>query len=87
MSHAPGAAPLTGEARVKRLRWLCRRGMRELEILLERFLLREEAALSDGQWPAFETLLACEDDQLWDWFQGKALPDDCELRALVDAIR
>jgi antitoxin CptB len=61
--------------------------MRELEILLERFLLREEAALSDGQWPAFEALLACEDDQLWDWFQGRGAPEDAGLRALVDTIR
>ena len=78
---------LSGELRIKRLRWLCRRGMRELEILLEAFLLREQAALSDGQWPAFEALLACEDDQLWDWFQGKAAPEDPALRELVDTIR
>ena len=61
--------------------------MRELEILLEGFLLREEMELSDGNWPAFEALLACEDDQLWDWFQGKAAPDDPALRELVDAVR
>jgi antitoxin CptB len=60
--------------------------MRELEILLERFLLREEAALTDGHWTALEALLACEDDQLWDWFQGKAAPDDPALRELVDTI-
>ena len=83
----PDGQPLTGEVRIKRLRWLCRRGMRELEILLERFLLQEEAALTDGQWPAFEALLASEDDQLWDWFQGKAAPDDPSLRELVDTIR
>lgn len=77
---------LTGEVRVKRLRWLCRRGMRELEILLEDFLLQEETALADGQWPAFEALLACEDDQLWDWFQAKTAPDDPALRRLVEAI-
>ena len=78
---------MTGDARIKRLRWLCRRGMRELEILLERFLLREEAALSGGGWPAFEALLDSEDDQLWDWFQGKAAPDDPRLQELVDTIR
>ncbi len=61
--------------------------MRELEILLEGFLLREQAELADGNWPAFEALLASEDDQLWDWFQGKAAPDDPALRELVDAIR
>lgn len=81
------ASPLSGDIRVKRLRWLCRRGMRELEILLEGFLLQEERALADGQWPAFEALLACEDDQLWDWFQGKKVPDEPELRLLVDTIR
>ncbi len=82
-----GDGDLTGELRLKRLRWLCRRGMRELEILLEGFLRREEAAILDGVWPEFEALLACEDDRLWDWFQGR-YDDECEpFRTLIDTLR
>ncbi len=76
-----------GEMRLKRLRWLNRRGMRELEILLERFLLRESAALSGGGWPELEALLDCEDDRLWDWFQGRSDADSEPFDELIAAIR
>lgn len=76
-----------GALRVKRLRWLARRGMRELEILIENFLRHEEAALSDGAWPDLEALLACEDDQLWDWFQGRYDTAPAAYRPMLDAIR
>lgn len=74
-------------ARINRLRWLARRGMKELDILLQGFLARETPALQRGEWRALEKLLACEDDQLWDWLQGRAVPTDPELKTLVDAIR
>jgi antitoxin CptB len=76
-----------GELRLKRLRWLSRRGMRELEILLERFLLRESTPLSDGAWPEFEALLDCEDDRLWDWFQGRSDADSEPFEDIIAAIR
>ncbi len=76
-----------GDARLKRLRWLCRRGMKELDLLLEAFLRREEAALADGAWPDLEALLACEDDRLWDWFQGHGDAESAQFDTLIAAIR
>lgn len=76
-----------GAARLKRLRWNCRRGMKELDMLLEDFIRREEAVLADGGWPGFEALLACEDDRLWDWFQGRTDEDSARHQELIDAIR
>ncbi len=55
-----------GELRLRKLRWLCRRGMRELDVLLEHFVACNTAALQAGQWPELESLLALEDDRLWD---------------------
>ncbi|MEM1412785.1 MAG: succinate dehydrogenase assembly factor 2 [Pseudomonadota bacterium] len=76
-----------GALRLKKLQWLARRGMRELEILIERFLLREREALNAGEWADLESLLACEDDRLWDWFQGR-LDDEAEpYQHLINAIR
>jgi antitoxin CptB len=72
--------------RTDRLRWMCRRGMQELDILLEAFLQREEAALSSGAWPGLESFLAEEDDRLWDWVQRHSEPDSAEFRELVDAL-
>ena len=60
---------MTVSARVRRLRWLCRRGMKELDVLLVAFLNSQEAALERGEWPDFEALLALEDDKLWDYLQ------------------
>lgn len=76
-----------GEMRLKRLRWLSRRGMRELEILLERFLLRESEPLTGGGWPEFEALLDCEDDRLWDWFQGRSDAESKPFEEIIAAIR
>ena len=69
-----------------RLRWRCRRGMRELDLLLERwFELRFEAAGAARQ-QAFRLLLAEPDPQIVGWLIGGVRPEDPELRALVDDI-
>lgn len=81
-----GEGPLTGELRLKRLRWLARRGMRELEILIENFLEREAETLAAGEWPQLESFLDSEDDVLWDWVQGRAAPAEAFDRALVSAL-
>lgn len=72
---------------VGRLRWLCRRGMKELDTLFNARLdvlagLGDPAALL-----RFHRLLECEDDQLWRWCLGHGRPDDPELAAEIDAIR
>ena len=76
-----------GDVRLKRLRWLCRRGMKELDVLLEAFIAREGEALSDGAWPQFEDFLATEDDVLWDWVLGTSVPDSETHRQMLDALR
>lgn len=79
--------PAVGDAEFKRLRWRCRRGMRELDLLLTRWLEREWAAASESRRGVFLRLLDCEDDKLWRWFTGtEAAPDDA-LHALVEHIR
>lgn len=70
-----------------RLRWACRRGMLELDILLERYLVgRYESASADEQ-SAFEKLLSCQDQDLWNWLVSGELPDDTTLAGIVDIIR
>jgi antitoxin CptB len=73
--------------RVRKLRWLCRRGMKELDILLERFVDREQAALAAGAWPGLEVLLDAEDDLLWDMLQNPALPQAGPHVGLLESIR
>jgi antitoxin CptB len=75
------------EAELRRLRWRCRRGMRELDQLLERWLDTEWRASSMEERGVFLRLLACEDDRLWHWFLGHETPPDAALESLVLRIR
>ena len=72
---------------LQRLRWRCRRGMRELDQLFGRYLDRSWAGASREQRAVFERLLGCEDDRLWRWFLGYEITEDAELHALVEHIR
>ena len=69
------------------LRWRCRRGMQELDVLLLRWLDRHHAAASESERGAFLALLDTEDDRLWRWFLGHEQAPDAEVAALVEHIR
>ena len=78
---------MSDEAELRRLRWRCRRGMRELDRLLERHLDLAWPAASEAERGVFLRLLDCEDDRLWRWFLGHETPPDADLAALVQRIR
>ena len=80
---------MTGDAEdaaTRRLRWRCRRGMKELDQLLVRYLDRCYAGADVAERTAFERLLECEDDRLWRWFLGREVPPDQELQGIVQRI-
>ena len=74
-------------AELRRLRWRCRRGMRELDQLLERYLDQRWAAASEVERGAFLRLLDCEDDRLWRWVLGHERADDDALQSMVERLR
>ena len=78
--------PISPQPEVSRLRWRCRRGMRELDVLLERWLDQCWQQAPAPERACFERLLACEDDQLWDWVTGRGRPDDAELQDFVERM-
>ena len=75
------------DTELRKLRWRCRRGMRELDQLLERWLEREWRQSPTAQREVFLQLLDTEDDKLWRWFLGHEIADDVEIAALVEHIR
>ncbi|HAI58776.1 MAG TPA: hypothetical protein DCM32_02740 [Xanthomonadaceae bacterium] len=75
-----------GAIELKRLRWRCRRGMRELDQLMERFLDRAFAAASDEDRALFLKVLDTEDDILWRWCMGRERPEDPALAGFVDRL-
>lgn len=72
---------------IARLRWRCRRGMRELDLLVSGWLERRYGDASTAQREAFERLLDAPDPLLLAWLTGRARPDEAALAELVDAIR
>jgi len=70
-----------------RLRWRCRRGMKELELILTGFLERGYGGLDEEGRAAFERLLAMPDPVLAGWLIGEARPMDGALARVVEAIR
>lgn len=75
------------ELELKRLRWRCRRGMRELDQLLGRYLDRKWRQASQAERGVFLRLLETEDDKLWHWFMGYETATDAEIAQLVEHIR
>jgi antitoxin CptB len=69
-----------------KLRWRCRRGMRELDQLLLRYLDREWATASEAERAVFLRVLESEDDKLWRWVMGRERPEDDDVHALVRRI-
>jgi len=61
--------------------------MKELDILLERFIEDETQPLVDGSWPEFEALLQTEDDVLWDWVQDSSGAEAAPYRNLLEQMR
>ena len=75
------------DTEVSRLRWQCRRGMLEVDLLLNRFLDRAYASLSDGEKTHFSALLEYPDQVLVEWLMGRARPGDPDLDHVVERIR
>jgi antitoxin CptB len=72
---------MSDDPELKRIRWRCRRGMRELDQLFDRYLARCWTTESEPQRVVFLRLLDCEDDKLWRWFMGYEQCPDAELAA------
>jgi antitoxin CptB len=70
-----------------RLRWRCRRGMKELDVLLSGFLENRYDALTEEQKHGFAALLDCEDPDLYAWMVGQQAAPTAELRNVIEFIR
>ncbi len=83
-----GASRSAQDARqYDRLRWRCRRGLLELDVVLKNFLDQDYAFLSVAEQEAFDKLLAIPDNVLWAYVQGSENPPEKELSQIVSKIR
>jgi antitoxin CptB len=74
------------ERRLARIRWRCRRGMLENDLMLERYLEARGADLTEADCAALDRLLDLTDNELWDALCGRAHPADPEVAAVLAAL-
>ena len=72
---------------LSRLRWLCRRGMKELDVVLSRYLEQNYTAASCEEQAAFRSLLEMPDPDLYGLLLGRSGIDDPELERLIRFLR
>jgi antitoxin CptB len=72
---------------LERVRWRCRRGMLEMDILLERFVERRYAQMDEQQRVAFDELLDLPDTDLWDLVRGDKEPEQARQREVLEWLK
>jgi antitoxin CptB len=69
-----------------KLRWRCRRGMKELDHLLLRYLEQHYAAAPELEQTVFAQLLELQDPQLFGYVTGRSVPPDPLTASIIQKI-
>jgi antitoxin CptB len=72
---------------LNRLRWRCRRGMLENDLILTRFLDSRGDRISDGELVALDAMLRLSDNDLWEMLSGRQEPADTAMLPLLEHLR
>lgn len=75
------------QERISRIRYQCRRGMLELDAILQPFFEKHFLHLTQSEQVDFEKLLTCTDQELYHWFIESEQPRDINLRLLIAKIK
>lgn len=70
-----------------KLKWRAKRGMLELDLILESFLNHYFDQLNQDQVSTLEELISYDDPTLFEWFMGYSQPDQENLKDLVAIIQ
>ena len=73
------------QAAKNRLFWKCRRGLLELDLVLQRFLEKNSPVGTEIE--ELNQLLDLPDNDLWDIVSGRSDPVDERYRATVERLR
>lgn len=76
-----------GSREEQRLRWRSRRGLLEMDLILERFLAQHLASLSAEEWVAYDRLLDLPDNDFLDLVMEKKDTADEQLKPVLAKIR
>ena len=72
---------------LSRLRWLCRRGMKELDVVMSRYLEDYYESASTVDQDIFKALLEMPDPDLYELLLGRGEENDPELVRFIEFLR
>jgi antitoxin CptB len=70
-----------------RILWRCRRGTKEMDLLLQGFVAGHYDALTPAEQTAFMRLLDHPDPDIMDWIMGRAEPPSADIKRLIAIMR
>ena len=72
---------------IERARWRCRRGLLELDIVLQRFMDQYYTQLDESGLEQFERLLALPDNDLWDLITARLVNTDDNWQQVLELLQ
>ena len=81
------SAPVLHPEILQRVRWRCRRGLLELDIIFGRFVEAHYAQLNESEQQIFDELLDMPDNPLWDMISGRRMAETDAQAALLEKIK
>ncbi|MDT8429469.1 MAG: succinate dehydrogenase assembly factor 2 [Pseudomonadales bacterium] len=78
---------MLSEIEYKKLAWHSRRGMLELDLLLEPFVRERLQCLDTAEQQLYRQLLTHEDQDLYSWLVERTIPAEAELSRIIRLIR
>ena len=70
-----------------RLKWKCRRGLLELDLVLDRFMRRHAGKMDEGELARLSELLDLGDHELWDIVNGRSDAYEARFGGVVARLR
>ncbi len=77
----------TSVAELDKIRWHCRRGLLELDLILEKFNQRHLLGLDPEQLDRYRELLEFQDNELLELVMGRAASPDRRYEGILQRLR
>jgi antitoxin CptB len=70
-----------------RVRWLCRRGMKELDLVINRYFESDYDSLTEQEQTEFKDFLNLEDPEIFSWIMGRTTPENPIYAVIVNKLQ
>ncbi len=76
----------TDSDELAKILWQCRRGMLELDLILENFVKNYYLKLNEKQKAVFNAMLDYSDQELYNWFLGLEAPIEKSFQEIIHFV-